>query len=227
MSGPEKIALPSRFLAASRGGGPLALFDRRLLFLLAVLFLPIAVQPASATTKAGAIQHVQLLGEQAFGAVQRSDMTLDKREAILADILRQGFDLPLIARFVLGRYWRPATPDQRDSYVDLYGKFVVKSYSKNLGGFAGSSFDVVGAEPIGKSDFLVTTILRRKSGSPFKTGWRVRLIDDKYKIIDVIVEGVSMAVTQRQEFASVLKRDGVERLLQILSAKVGRMPAAS
>jgi len=43
----------------------------------------------------------------------------------------------------------------------------------------------------------------------------------------VIVEGISMAVTQRQEFASVLKRDGVERLLQILSAKVGRMPAAS
>ncbi len=203
------------------------MFDRRLLFLLAVLFLPIAVQPASATTKAGAIQHVQLLGEQAFGAVQRNDMTLDKREAILADKLSQGFDLPLIARFVLGRYWRPATPDQRDSYVDLYGKFVVKSYSKNLGGFAGSSFDVVGAEPIGKSDFLVMTILRRKSGSPFKTGWRVRLIDEKYKIIDVIVEGVSMAVTQRQEFASVLKRDGVERLLQILSAKVGRMPAAS
>ncbi len=224
---PGKIALPARFLAAHRGGGPPAIFDRRLLFLLAVLFLPIAVQPASATTKAGAILHVQILGEQAFGAVQRSDMTLDKREAVLAGILSQGFDLPLIARFVLGRYWRPATPDQRDSYVELYGKFVVKSYSKNLGGFAGSSFDVVGAEPIGKSDVLVTTILHRKSGSPFKTGWRVRLIDDKYKIIDVIVEGISMAVTQRQEFASVLKRDGVERLLQILSAKVGRMPAAS
>ncbi len=203
------------------------MFDQRLLFLLAMLFLPSGVQAASATTKAGAIQHIQLLGEQAFGALQRSDMSLEKREAVLADILSRGFALPLIARFVLGRYWRPATPGQRDSYVDLFGQFVIKSYSRRLGGFAGSSFDIVNAEPIGKSDFLVTTILRRKSGSPFKAGWRVRLIGDKHKIIDVMVEGISMALSQRQEFASVLKRSGVERLLQLLSAKVGRMPAAS
>jgi phospholipid transport system substrate-binding protein len=203
------------------------MFDRRLLLLLAMLLLPSGVQAASATTKAGAIEHIQLLGEQAFGAVQRSDMSLENREAILADILSRGFDLPLIARFVLGRYWRPATPDQRDSYVELFGKFVIKSYSRHLGGFAGSSFDIVGAEPIGQSDVLVTTILERKSGPEFKAGWRVRLIDGQHKIIDVMVEGVSMAVSQRQEFASVLKRDGVERLLQILAAKVGRMPATS
>ncbi len=203
------------------------MFDRRLFLLLPLLFLLPGVQPASATTKAGAIQHIQLLGEQAFGALQRSDMSLEKREAILADILRRGFDLPLIARFVLGRYWRRATPEQRDSYVELFGQFVIKSYSRRLGGFAGSSFDIVGAEPIGKSDFLVTTILQRKSGPSFRVGWRVRLIDDKHKIIDVMVEGISMAVSQRQEFAAVLKRDGVERLLQILSAKVGRMPAAT
>ncbi len=203
------------------------MFDRRLFLFLALLLLLPGAQQASATTKAGAIQHIQLLGEQAFGTVQRSDMSLEKREAILADILSRGFALPLIARFVLGRYWRPATPEQRDSYVDLFGKFVIKSYSRHLGGFTGSSFDIVGADPIGKSDFLVTTILHRKSGPSFKAGWRVRLIDDKHKIIDVMVEGISMVVTQRQEFASVLKRDGVERLLQILSAKVGRMPAAS
>ncbi len=203
------------------------MFDRRLFLLLPLLFLLPGVHPAAATTKAGAIQHIQLLGEQAFASLQRSDMSLEKREAILGDILSRGFDLPLLARFVLGRYWRPATPEQRDSYVELFGQFVIKSYSRRLGGFAGSSFDIVGAEPIGKSDILVTTILRRKSGPPFKASWRVRLIDDKHKIIDVMIEGVSMAVSQRQEFAAVLKRDGVERLLQILSAKVGRMPATS
>ena len=203
------------------------MFDRRLFLLLSLLFLLPGARPALATTKVGAIRHIQLLGEQAFGALQRDETSLEKREAVLADILSRGFALPLIARFVLGRYWRPATPDQRDTYVDLFGRFVIKSYSRHLGGFAGSSFDIVGAEPIGKSDFLVTTILHRKTGSPFKAGWRVRLIEDQHKIIDVMVEGISMAVSQRQEFGSVLKRDGVERLLQILSAKVGRVPAAS
>ena len=126
------------------------MFDRRLLLLLAMLLLPVGAQPASATTKAGAIHHIQLLGEQAFGALRRGDVSLEKREAILADVLSRGFAIPLIARFVLGRYWRPATREQRDSYVDLFGKFVIKSYSRHLGGFAGSSFDIVGAEPIGK-----------------------------------------------------------------------------
>ncbi len=203
------------------------MFDRRVLFLLAILLLLPGVQPASAMTKAGAIQHIQLLGEQAFGALQRDDISLEKREVILADILNQGFALPLVARFVLGRYWRRVTPEQRDSYVDLFGRFVIKTYSRHISGFAGSSFDIVGAEAIGKSDILVTTKLRRKSGPSFKAGWRVRLIDGKHKIIDVIIEGISMAVSQRQEFAAVLKRDGIERLLQILAAKVGRMPAAS
>ncbi len=203
------------------------MFGRRLLFLLAMLFVPLGSDPASATTKAGAVHHIQLLGEQAFAALRRSDLDLEKREVILADILSEGFALPLIGRFVLGRYWRKATPDQRDSYVDLFGRFVIKSYSRHLGGFSGSSFDIVKAEPIGKSDFLVTTILHRKTGAPFTAGWRVRLIGEQHKIIDVMVEGISMAVSQRQEFASVLKRKGVERLLQILAAKVGRMPATS
>ncbi len=203
------------------------MFDRRLFLLSASLFLLPGIGPASATTEAGAIQHIKLLGEQALGTLQRDDMSLAKREAILAEILSQGFDLPLRARFVLGRYWRRATPEQRDDYIELFGKFVIKSYSRHLGGFSGSSFEIVGADPIGKSDILVKTVLHRKSGPPFRAGWRVRLIDNKHKIIDVIVENISMAVTQRQEFVAVLKRSGMEGLLQILSAKVGRMPATT
>ena len=121
----------------------------------------------------------------------------------------------------------PVRQPLASNYVNLFGQFVIKSYSRHLGGFEGSSFDIVKAEPIGKTDFLVTTILHRKSGAPFKAGWRVRLIGEQHKIIDVMVEGISMAVSQRQEFASALKRKGLERLIQILAAKVGRMPATS
>jgi phospholipid transport system substrate-binding protein len=109
----------------------------------------------------------------------------------------------------------------------LFGRFVIKTYSQHLGGFAGSSFDIIGAKPIGKKDILVRTVVQRKSGPPVKAGWRVREKGDQHKIVDVMVEGISMAVTQRQDFASILKRDGVEGLLQILRAKTGRMPATS
>lgn len=203
------------------------MIDRRLFLLSASLVLLPGLRPAFATTKDGATEHIEKLGQQAFSDLGQSGMSLAEREAIFAETLRQGFDLPLIARFVMGKYWRRASPEQRDDYVDLFSRFVIKTYSQHLGGFAGSAFEIVGAKPIGKKDILVRTVVKRKSGPPVKAGWRVREKNDQYKIVDVMVEGISMAVTQRQDFASILKRDGVEGLLQILRAKTGRMPATS
>ena len=203
------------------------MIDRRLFLLSASLVLLPGPRPAFATTKEGATEHIEKLGQQAFSDLGQNGMSLEEREEIFAETLRQGFDLPRIARFVMGKYWRRASPEQRDDYVDLFSRFVIKTYSQHLGGFAGSAFKIVGAKPIGKGDVLVRTIVQRSSGPPVKAGWRVREIKDQYKIIDVMVEGISMAVTQRQDFASILKRDGVEGLLQILRAKTGRMPATS
>ena len=203
------------------------MLDRRLFLLAAPPGLLLGLRPALATTESGAIQHIKMLGEEALAILGRSDMSLEQREAILADILKNGFDLPLIGRFVLGKYWRKASPEERDDYVDLFGKFVIKSYSGHLGGFAGSSFNIGGTKPIGKSDILVLTVVQRKSGPPFTAGWRVRESNETHKIVDVIVEGISMAVTQRQEFGSVLRRDGLAGLLQLLRAKTGRLPASS
>jgi phospholipid transport system substrate-binding protein len=203
------------------------MIDRRLFLLSTSLMLLPSFRPALATTEAGATEHIDKLGQQAFSDLGQSGMSLEEREAVFAQTLRKGFDLPLIARFVMGKYWRRATPEQRDDYVDLFGRFVIKTYSQHLGGFAGSAFEIVGAKPIGKKDVLVRTVVQRKSGPPVKAGWRVREIKDQHKIVDVMVERISMAVTQRQEFASILKRDGVEGLLQILRAKTGRMPATS
>jgi phospholipid transport system substrate-binding protein len=203
------------------------MIDRRLFLLSAPLVLLPGIRPAWATTEAGATNHIDQLGQQAFSDLGQSGLSLEEREAVFAKTLRKGFDLPLIAKFVMGKYWRRASPEQRDDYVDLFGRFVIKTYSQHLGGFAGSSFDIIGAKPIGKKDILVRTVVQRKSGPPVKAGWRVREKGDQHKIVDVMVEGISMAVTQRQDFASILKRDGVEGLLQILRAKTGRMPATS
>lgn len=203
------------------------MIDRRLFLPLMFLVLLLGPRPALATTEDGATQHIDALGKQAFADLGRSGTSLEEREAVFAETLRNGFDLPLIARFVMGKYWRSASPEQRDDYVDLFGKFVIKSYSQHLGGFAGSTFEIVDAKPIGKQDVLVRTVVNRKSGPPVKAGWRVREKDGAHKIVDVMVEGISMAVTQRQDFSSVLQRDGVEGLLQILRAKTGRMPATS
>ena len=83
---------------------------------------------------------------------------------------------------------------------------------------------VIGVAPAGESDSMVTTQIVRPNGPPVNVSWRVRKSGSDYKIIDVVVENVSMGVTQRQEFASVIEQNGgrVDGLIQALRQKVGR-----
>jgi phospholipid transport system substrate-binding protein len=183
--------------------------------------------PAFAGTDADAAQqHIQTLATQALNTLQRTDQTLDQREQSFRALLREGFDLDFIARFVLGKYWKSATPDEQAEYIALFGEYVLRTYSSRLGGYAGESFAVLGATPSGTKDVLVATTIRRAGGGPIAADWRVRNIDGRYRIIDVAVEGVSMAITQRDEFASVVGNHGMTGLLEMLRARTAKVTVA-
>lgn len=81
------------------------------------------------------------------------------------------------------------------------------------------------AEPLGKKDAVVFTNITRPSGPPITCGWRVRRAGDEYQILDVIVEGISMVSAQRSEFASVVKSQGLDGLIQSLRIQVTKFAA--
>ena len=203
---------------------------RRSILLVLVCFLgaSAAPQPAAATQVDTAVRHIETLGEAALSTLRQSGVSLAEREQAFGKILRDGFDLPLIARFVLGRYWRKANDDQRRDYLDAFSDYVIKTYASRLGGFKGQSFAVVGTQIAGeRKDVFVNTRIEQNSGPPIEAAWRVREKDGAVKIIDVVVQGVSMAVTQREEFASVTRQSGVEGLVQVLRAQTERLAATS
>ncbi len=194
-----------------------------------VLLLVFATAPnlVRATTTEGAVKHIETLGNQAFTLLRQNGMPLAQREQAFGKILREGFDLALIGRFVLGKYWRQASEEERQDYLDAFGDYVIKTYAHRLGGFEGQSFSVTGTKVAGeKKDVMVNTRIDQKSGAPVQAAWRVRETNGRFKIIDVVIEGVSMAVTQRQEFAAVARRSGVGGLVQVLRAQTERLSAA-
>ena len=100
----------------------------------------------------------------------RSDNSLAEREAKFRTILKEGFDMPLIARFALGRYWRVASKEQRRDYLNLFTDYVVRSYAVKLGGYKSESLVIVSERPLkNKKDVLVNTQINRPSGAPIKT----------------------------------------------------------
>lgn len=181
----------------------------------------------AATSPQGAAQFIQWLGDQAIGTLGSAGYPLEQREAAVRDLMRQGFDLPFIGRFVLGRHWRTVTQDQRAQYIELFSEYILQTYSSHLGGYTGETLAITGSRAAGSKDAVVQTRIVRPSGPPIDADWRVRAKDNRYLIIDVSVEGVSMAVTQRSEFAAVIKNHGFEGLLAALRARTDKMPATA
>jgi len=170
---------------------------------------------------------IRYLGDQAITVLQLPGLTLEQRETRFRDLLATGFDMEFIGRFVMGNDWRKASPEQRADYLDLFNEYVLRAYSARFGGYAGERLNVVAERPAGQQDVLVTTRIDRPSGPPINADWRVRVIEDQYRIIDVMVEGISMVMTQRSEFASVINKSGVDGLIEILRARNDKLGATA
>jgi len=179
----------------------------------------------AATAPDGAAKFINWLADQAIKVLQSQSGNLSAREAALRQLLVQSFDLEFIGRFAVGRHWRKMNAEQRAEYIRLFSIYVLNTYASRFGGYSGEKFTVMNARPAGKKDAVVSSVIKRPSGPPIQADWRVRARDNQYKIIDISVEGISMAVTQRSEFSAVIKSNGVDGLVSALRARADKLPA--
>ena len=169
-------------------------------------------------------QFVQKLGDTALMSLTMKDISRETREARVRKILRNNFDIQTIGRFAMGTYWREATKLQRKEYMALFEDMIVKTYTTRFEDYSGQQLKITGDTPSGNRDFLIFSQIIQKDGPPVNLEWRVRKKNDKLKIIDVVVEGISMSITQRSDFSSVIQRGGgnIEALLTSLRKHMGR-----
>ncbi len=198
--------------------------------LLTVLFLHPSAHANSETDATAALNagqqqedtrsFIQNLGDKAIAILADKTAKPDDRDQTFRALMQRSFDLPTIARFVIGRNaWNGATQPEKDEYLDLFEKLVIHIYSDRFAMYSGEIFKVIDDHPEGERDTIVTSHVQRPdSTQPIIVDWRVRNFDGRLAIIDVIVEGISMSVTQRQEYSSVLQRNenNIEPLLKLM-----------
>ncbi|HWK46046.1 MAG TPA: ABC transporter substrate-binding protein [Stellaceae bacterium] len=168
---------------------------------------------------------IQGLGDQAIKLITDKSLTREARREQFTKLFTASFDVPSIGRFVLGRYWRTATPQQQSEYLQLFGEYVVSVYSDRFTDYSGEKFKVTGTRKDDDTNNTVSSEIDRPNGGPpIKIDWRVTNGADGYKITDVIVENLSMAITQRSEFSSIIERGGgnVDALIALLKQKLGK-----
>jgi len=193
-------------------------------FLIAACCLIIGVgillpgRPAAAAADPAAV--ITNLGNQALEVLGKN-VNPNDRVARFRQLFSEDFDVPGIARFVLGRYWRVATEPQQQEFVRLFADYIALAYSNRLAEYSGETLRVTGSRPASDGSLVSSEIVRPNGAPPAKVDWLLTEHDGAYKISDVIVEGVSMAVTQRSEFAAVIQRNGgqVQGLITALRQK--------
>ncbi|MCH8926778.1 MAG: ABC transporter substrate-binding protein [Proteobacteria bacterium] len=196
-------------------------------FLLLTISLGGIGQARAQTSPQEAAKFVLALGSEAvlLQSAVRSE-PLEKRAAVLQGLVRRGFNLELISQFVLGRFWHRATAEQRAEFQELFTEYLVNSYARQLGSYRAETLNIVASRPVGSQDVLVETSVEGSDGAANPI-WRVRAEAGAYKIIDVSIEGVSLALTQRREFAAVINRQGLDGLLDMLREKLAAQAKAA
>ena len=193
-----------------------------------VLFLLLTTALAS-TARAGddPSRFVQRLGDQAAMVMTDPSLTRDQRNAAMQRMLQASFDVDMIGRIVLGRHWRGASEEQRRTYSGLFETYVLAVYTRRLEGYAGERLEVSGARDKGRQGVLVSSRVVRPNGAPIAVVWRLRRGDDGWRVYDLVVEGVSLVMTQRSEFDTVIRRGGgIDSLIVNLRALIDRLERA-
>jgi phospholipid transport system substrate-binding protein len=170
--------------------------------------LALFVVPANAAAPSDAAGFINDLLNKALKTLDNKQLSDEERAKTFRELLDRDFDMPRISRFVLGPYWREASDQEKQQFQKLFEDYVVRSYATRFSEYSGEQVKVTGSRPESETSTLVQSQVVRQNGPPAKVDWRVRKDNNDFKIVDVDVEGVSMVLTQREEFSSVIQRSG-------------------
>lgn len=192
-----------------------------------ILVLAFVVQPHSVNAEeigSRAEAFITSLANDAISKLTDTEVSIDEQEARFREIMREYIAFQTIARWVLGgRYWRGANDAQRERYLSLFEQLMVATYAHRFQNYSGETLEVNSVQKIDETQVLVRTTLQRPNAEkPLSVDWRVRATQDKLRVIDIMVEGLSMAQTQRSEFTAVLRNNGgdVDALMANLETRL-------
>lgn len=151
-------------------------------------------------------------------AIIIEDAPRAEKKARFQALLVERADIPAIARFSLGRYVRKLPERDRQDYYGLVAAYISSIFATHAIGLAGEAVTVTGSTRRSERESVVNSMVKFASGRSLTVDWRVRETDGVYKVFDVSINGIWLAIQQRSEFISVIKQGGgtIDALLQHL-----------
>jgi phospholipid transport system substrate-binding protein len=168
---------------------------------------------------------VQRTADQVVAALKDPALSPDQRRERVEDIVLQSVDFPTLSRLVLARNWSRFDPKQQEQFQHEFEAHLSQTYGRRLDSYKNETVEITGDREEPNGDWTVKSMIRRGgSGSDdIAVDYRLRKnAAGEWKIIDFIIEQVSLVANFRAQFQDIVASGGPEKLLQLLKEKTAK-----
>ncbi len=187
---------------------------------LVILMLHVVVPPVSADTPS-ATEVIENLHAALIAVMKEGGkLGFQGRYDRLSAVITSSYDLPFIAKTVLGKYWETFDPAQRSKFVETFSKLSIATYAHHFDNYSGQRFRTLLEKELGSGQILVRTRLVKSNGEEVSLEYVLRKVQNQWRIINTIADGVSDLALKRADYSSFLKNKSAEDLIARLNEKI-------
>ena len=138
----------------------------------------------------------------------------------LAPVIRRTFDLPFIARMAVGRYWRTFSDEEKLEFVDAFSRLSIATYAGRFDDYSGEQFNMINTDSYRRKYRMVRTQLSTPRGEEIELNYILHQKNDKWRVINIIADGVSDLSLKRADYTTFLEKNSFEAFLHKLNEKI-------
>ena len=142
------------------------------------------------------------------------------RYNVLAPVVTESFDTPLIAKVATSRYWKKLSDEKKSDFIRQFNKLSISTYASRFDSFSGESFNTLSTDTLKKGRLLIKTEISSPGDDPVRLDYLMHNKDGRWYIISVIADGVNDLALKRAEYASVIKKNGFDALISKINDKI-------
>jgi phospholipid transport system substrate-binding protein len=174
---------------------------------------------AATEAEAGARAVIAETVEEVLAVLRDESISTQGRIRSIEEIVYGRFDLDVMSRLVLARNWKRFSEEQKAEYVKEFKRYLTNSYGNRLERYDQQTVEIVGQREEPRGDVVVKT---KVVGGEFEgafVDYRLRKQTGDWRVIDVVIEGISMVSNYRDQFKAIVSSGGPELLLEKLREK--------
>jgi phospholipid transport system substrate-binding protein len=198
---------------------------RGVVFALAVLLCAVllgsqgAAAQASAGEESAPAKVIRETADAVIAVLARTDLSAEQKRREIEKIVEKSFDFTTLSRLVLARNWNTLNPEQQQRFVTELKRHLSLTYGRNIETYHNERVVITGEREEARGDRIVKTRITRPNGQDIPVDYRLRERDGAWRVIDVVIDGVSLVANYRSQFQSIISRDGPAKLIDLLHEK--------